>query len=81
MKQKEIFKTAAWAAWVALAILVLWVVFKPTDSTDRGRFGRSGVVLVVDDLTGCHYLRAPWGGIAPRMNADGTQICTGHEDE
>ena len=31
--------------------------------------------VYVDDLTGCQYLRTYKGGITPRLNKDGKQIC------
>lgn len=36
---------------------------------------RGDAWLVVDDLTGCHYLRANGGGITPRLTRDGTPMC------
>lgn len=36
----------------------------------------SNVHLYVDRITGCHYWARSSGGITPRMNADGTQLCS-----
>lgn len=47
---------------------------RPYDSTDKPPT-RSGVSVVVDELTGCHYLRPPVGGLSPRLGADGKQLC------
>lgn len=46
----------------------------PYDSTDKPP-ARSGVSVVVDEFTGCHYLRTPVGGLAPRVGADGKPLC------
>lgn len=47
---------------------------RPYDSTDKPP-ARPGVSVVVDELTGCHYLRTPVGGLAPRLGADGKPLC------
>lgn len=31
--------------------------------------------LVVDNRTGCHYLKSYKSGLVPRMYSDGTQVC------
>lgn len=36
----------------------------------------SRVDLYVDRITGCHYWVSSQGGLTPRMNADGTQLCS-----
>ena len=46
------------------------------DSTDTAN-ARSGLVLMKDNRTGCHYLSAKHGGITPRLNFDGNHICNG----
>lgn len=38
---------------------------------------RSGMRVHVDNLTGCEYLSVPSGGITPRVDASGKQICGG----
>lgn len=47
---------------------------RPYDSTDKPP-ARSGASILVDELTGCHYLRTPAGGLAPRLGADGKPLC------
>jgi predicted small lipoprotein YifL len=37
--------------------------------------------LYVDPLNGCQYLHSMQGGITPRLNPDGTQVCTRKETE
>lgn len=37
--------------------------------------GRSGMKVKIDNLTGCEYLRTYEGGLTPRLDADGKQIC------
>ena len=51
------------------------------DSTDnataeRVMDRRSGLALHTDHLTGCQYLTARGGGITPRLDVEGNQICT-----
>lgn len=36
---------------------------------------RSGMRLFVDHRTGCHYLGNPRGGITPRVDGTGRQVC------
>ena len=53
--------------------------FMPYDSTDYVDEGeRSGMTIKIDAKTGCHYLNS--NGLTPRLNKDGTQICTGKEE-
>ena len=47
------------------------------DSTDNGK-KRSGLSLMVDAQTGCHYLSAG-GGITPRISRSGVHICNGKQ--
>lgn len=65
---------------VVLAYLVRamlsWALPPPTDVTDQDRDHRSGVELVTDYGTGCQYLRLQGGGLYPRLNVTGRQICT-----
>lgn len=46
----------------------------PQDDTDPPN-GRSGMILAIDNRTGCHYLMNPRGGITPRLAPNGQQIC------
>ena len=56
---------------IGAIIYFLFVIFQPLDSTDSGRFSRSGLVPLKDDVTGVWYLRSS-NGLTPRLNADGT---------
>lgn len=58
-----------------LTITLLYNAFAPHDSTDPKGGGRSGLGLKIDHGTGCHYLTAAWGGVTPRLDAQGKQIC------
>ena len=68
--------------FLAVSMVVCLVAFvfapsgkeRPYDSTDKPP-ARSGVSVVVDELTGCHYLRTPVGDLAPRVGADGKPLC------
>ncbi len=49
------------------------------DSTDPEN-GRSGLVLHIDNLTGCHYISKPFGGVlTPRVDSHGEHVCHGQE--
>ncbi len=72
----------SFALLIAVAIVVGLDVMRPTDATDAGRFKRSGMGLRIDQETGCHYLVTGSiiaGGITPRLDRNGQQICTGTE--
>ena len=45
------------------------------DDTDASNWHRSGMEVHLDHRTGCHYLRGESGGLTPRLNRDGTQVC------
>ena len=38
--------------------------------------GTAGLLVETDRGTGCQYIVTPWGGIVPRMGADGRQLCS-----
>lgn len=48
---------------------------RPRDSTDAATGPRSGMVVRVDELTGCQYLRDERGGLTPRLDGAGRPIC------
>ena len=37
--------------------------------------GRSGLAMYVDNKTGCEYLGRAWGGLTPRLDANGKPSC------
>lgn len=49
------------------------IITNDKDSTDPPN-GRSGMVIKIDNLTGCQYLES-YQGLTPRMDPDGKQIC------
>ncbi|MGE3064141.1 MAG: hypothetical protein AB7K67_01025 [Hyphomicrobiaceae bacterium] len=60
------------------ASIILWLAGALTSARDDcdGPSGRScGLVVSVDALTGCEYLRTIFGGVTPRKRRDGTQVC------
>ncbi|MEG3640470.1 DUF6440 family protein [Magnetococcus sp. PR-3] len=63
--------------WVSIALFVLgmwWASDRHHDSTDYpGQ--RSGMEIYVDALTGCHYLTTARGGLTPRVDQQGHNIC------
>lgn len=67
------FLAAVVGGIVLLFAVVAWL--QPTDSTDKSRAERSGMVPLVDAATGCQYLRVSGGGITPRLNNRGAVVC------
>lgn len=61
-----------------LSVISKW---QPTDSTDISRTDRSGLKLHTDAMTGCQYLSTSGGGITPRLDSQGKQICGSKEEE
>ena len=74
-------KLAKRFALIFVVVFVVLSVLTPIDSTDRGHFRRSGARLLIDDATGCHYLSPFFGGLTPRLDHQGAQICTGWAGE
>lgn len=79
---RKVTDTVIWRGftWFGGAILLLWVINFATeyfeygfDDTDGEQ--RSGMGVLTDARTNCQYLYTPSGGLTPRMNLDGTQIC------
>lgn len=75
---KEIIQTIA---IIYLIIMALSFLYNLTplgkDDTDKPGWGggRSGVKLIIDHATGCHYLQTKDGGITPRLDYEGKPIC------
>lgn len=59
---------------VALVALIHWIAPSPRDATDSPT-ARSGVTLRTDYGTGCQYLETSEGGITPRLDRTGRQVC------
>ncbi len=61
-----------------MAVLMFVAVFPVAgsgpDDSDPIK-GASGIRPVTDHLTGCQYLTRGFGGLTPRMNAEGKQVC------
>jgi len=57
----------------ALFFLVLLAGCAKDDSDPPD--GISGMVVYHDHLTGCEYLASGHGGITPRLDANGKQVC------
>ena len=58
----------------AIVIQLIWAFTDiGRDSTDGEK--RSGMILSVDAMTGCHYLQGKSGGITPRLNQEGRHVC------
>lgn len=65
-----------WWVFIIPVIALLSSVFGSYDDTDdQERKIRSGVSIRVDYRTGCQYLVTMFGGITPRMEVDGRQVC------
>ena len=70
--------TEFWSGFLKLIIFLLALTWfhtvtqkNSTDSKDE----RSQMSLFTDHGTGCQYLGRTFGGLTPRMGADGQQIC------
>ena len=66
------------AIWLACLLVVgAGIVGLATqrDDTDAVDSPRSGMYPHIDARTGCHYLSRPFGGITPRLDREGKQIC------
>jgi len=60
------------AFWLFIQVLV-WIVPEPERDDSNPPGGRSGMMVLTDDMTGCQYLYR--GGLTPRMDAAGKQVC------
>lgn len=68
--------------WKKVAVLLVAAYFlvaaigacSPRDATDPPHGKRSGMLLRTDYGTGCQYLAEPFGGITPRVDADGRHM-------
>ena len=66
---------------IGFVVIMLWLLvdrafgpFFGVDETDSQEM-RSNMVLRTDHGTGCQYLQTRHGGITPRLDPDGKQIC------
>jgi hypothetical protein len=61
--------------FIVIMVVLLAIKFgykrDDTDSKDD----RSGLVLYTDYGTGCQYVGTMFGGITPRLDADGKIVC------
>lgn len=72
----ELFGWCAIGVWLlaaAYGFLRDWPHYDDTDDVLNGV--RSNMVLYTDHGTGCQYLGKFWGGLTPRLDEDGNQIC------
>lgn len=51
------------------------VAERPLDDTDSPTGQRSNMELLTDHGTGCQYLRVMGGGVTPRLDGAGRQMC------
>lgn len=66
-----------WVAGIYSAVILgaaLIIYAMGGDSTDGAQ--RSNMKLHTDSMTGCQYLSVSGGGITPRLDANGKQICS-----
>ncbi len=60
---------------IALIFIIVNVItfLAPMDSTDKSKWGRSGLIVYTDNATWVQYLKAGlFGAATPRLNNDGT---------
>jgi len=76
----EVYEKIKKDLFVALMILIClqtaWA-YLPIGRDNSDGQSRSGLQVHVDYLTGCEYFSAPNGGVTPRLDAAGKQICGG----
>ena len=60
-------------AWLVLWLWVWLAVPDPARDDSDPPGGRSGMMVLTDNLTGCQYLYR--SSITPRMDSNGKQIC------
>lgn len=65
--------------WIMFFIFIISCFF--TDNSDKNFFIKSDMSVKTDYLTGCQYLVTFWGGITPRLDKDGKQICIKKDGE
>ena len=74
-----IFDAAARLANSVLVCILLVLAFNLAtgkfDKDDSDGEKRSGLRLHTDALTGCQYFSSSSGGVVPRMDANGRQVC------
>ena len=67
------FGLGALMAYSLMVLVGALLTLPERDSTDPPN-SRSGLRLLIDYQTGCHYISHK-GGLTPRMDANGRQIC------
>lgn len=75
----EILFKHGFVVMVATGVLcggLAFYLLNPKSSADPAG-GYSGLHVMVDALTGCQYLATQKGGLTPRLDANGKQICGG----
>lgn len=60
--------------WIIIAVFVGELLRQPYDDSDAPP-SRSGLKVMIDRRTGCHYLGNAYFGITQRMDKTGKQIC------
>lgn len=77
--KRSLFKVAGLTTVLYVVILIgiakLITCWQPLDETDLDREHRSGVTPIIDYGTGCQYLKITFGGVTPRLDTSGKQIC------
>ncbi|WP_319568247.1 DUF6440 family protein [Cohaesibacter marisflavi] len=62
-------------------ICFIGFVSPSTKSDDSNGAKKSGMTVYTDYKTGCQYLGTWSGGITPRLDADGKQVCIEEQRE
>lgn len=86
MEAIAVFKGLKMFAEWLIVILIIAVIIQyliaaspiGRDDTDEGRgwfARRSNMTVYTDHKTGCQYLATPSGGLTPRLDGEGKQIC------
>ena len=86
---KAAVEAAAWGVigklalfYVVAAVALAGINYMLATHTDIGRdatdppAGRSDMQIMTDHQTGCQYLMSARGGLTPRLDENGKQMCT-----
>ena len=73
---KNIMRSGMLFIAILFSLYTLSAWFAPYDETDDAENEkRSGVYLIIDYGTGCHYLKPLFGDLTKRLDKDGNHIC------
>lgn len=60
---------------ITITIIIFTIFCLNVDNSDKNFFERNSLTIETDYLTGCQYFESLRGGITPRLDKDGKQVC------